>query len=159
MSHSRNCFTFCDILSGMARWVWSMWTLMLTPVTWSWGRRSDTGPRSDVAWRRGYWTAREWPRSDCAAQATLQTRTNGAGRRYWRFGPIRCPSSREPAQTSSKATTKWDAAFINWLTTNSLTFRPFCFDDEWNYSHPAKLSWDSRWTERVLGSLLILQMT
>lgn len=45
----------------------------------------DTGLRSDVAWRKGCWTAREWSRSACVVQATPPIRTNGAGRRYlWR---------------------------------------------------------------------------
>lgn len=59
-----------------------MWMPMLTPVMWSWGRRLDMGPLSDVVWRKGCWTAREWSRSACVVQATLQIPMNGAGHRY-----------------------------------------------------------------------------
>lgn len=69
-------------LSGTAQWVWSMWTLMLTPVMWPWGRRLDMGPRSDAAWRRVFWTVREWSRLVCVVRDTLLMHTNGAGHRY-----------------------------------------------------------------------------
>lgn len=69
-------------LSGTAQWVWSMWTLMLTPVMWFWGRRLDMGPRSDAAWRRVFWTVREWSRLACVVRDTLLMHMSGAGRRY-----------------------------------------------------------------------------
>lgn len=82
-------------LSGTAQWVWSMWTLMLTPVMWSWGRRLDMGPRSDAAWRRVFWTVREWSRLACVVRDTLLMHMSGAGHRYprhrrllWQYGAM-----------------------------------------------------------------------